>query len=83
MSSFCCELILQARYLILSPLSPYLQMAKLLFSLFKINLLLSYVVTNTEWKASYDIRVSSDNGSTQITYYASIVNYAYEDWTGV
>ncbi|CAF1011597.1 unnamed protein product [Didymodactylos carnosus] len=47
-----------------------------------INLEISYLTLNCSWKASYDVRVTSENKSTQteLTYYGIITNKSNENW---
>eukprot|EP00026_Physarum_polycephalum_P006770 Phypoly_transcript_06822.p1 GENE.Phypoly_transcript_06822~~Phypoly_transcript_06822.p1 ORF type:complete len:550 (+),score=104.27 Phypoly_transcript_06822:70-1719(+) len=49
----------------------------------EINLVLSYVVSDTAWTPKYDIRVSSETSSATITYYGTIINLSNENWTDV
>ncbi|CAF1167549.1 unnamed protein product [Didymodactylos carnosus] len=42
---------------------------------------ISYIILNCSWKASYDVRVSSESaGKTQLTYYGIITNQSNENW---
>jgi len=48
----------------------------------KFTLLLSYIVKRASWKASYDIRVMTDN-SIHLTYHGTITQTTSEDWKNV
>lgn len=43
-------------------------------------LLLTYVVSDTTWTPSYDVRVSTTDHVMQMTYYAEVVQSSGEDW---
>ena len=45
-----------------------------------ISLQLSYVVSNTTWAPSYDIRVSTTSNVMDVTYYADVTQSTGEDW---
>jgi len=47
----------------------------------EVQLELSYVIFGASWLASYDVRVASDDGKCQITYYGIIKNNSGENWT--
>jgi len=48
----------------------------------KFTLLMSYIVKGASWKASYDIRVLTDN-TIHLTYHGTIVQSTCEDWKNV
>eukprot|EP01112_Ceratiomyxa_fruticulosa_P015454 TRINITY_DN4543_c0_g1_i1.p1 TRINITY_DN4543_c0_g1~~TRINITY_DN4543_c0_g1_i1.p1 ORF type:complete len:532 (+),score=129.91 TRINITY_DN4543_c0_g1_i1:291-1886(+) len=41
---------------------------------------LSYVIKNCNWTPSYDFRVDSSTGRTQVLYYGVIKNFSGENW---
>lgn len=45
-----------------------------------IQLLVSYVVSNSSWTPKYDIRVSSDDRVMQVTYFGMVKQNTGEDW---
>eukprot|EP01062_Namystynia_karyoxenos_P066310 TRINITY_DN60273_c0_g1_i1.p1 TRINITY_DN60273_c0_g1~~TRINITY_DN60273_c0_g1_i1.p1 ORF type:complete len:635 (+),score=188.75 TRINITY_DN60273_c0_g1_i1:94-1905(+) len=47
------------------------------------SLVLSYVVSEASWLPSYDLRVSSQDGSFGLTYFGSVRQNSGEDWSGV
>jgi len=54
----------------------------------KIELLVSYVITGADWKASYDCRINENIGKEkedqiQLIYYGSVTNATGEDWKDV
>lgn len=52
----------------------------ILNSIGDISLQLSYVVSNTTWAPSYDIRVSTISNVMDVTYYADVTQSTGEDW---
>ncbi len=49
----------------------------------QLTLKLSYIVQNANWSPSYDIRVKTENYTTQLVYYGIIVNNTGDDWKEV
>eukprot|EP01117_Protostelium_nocturnum_P007107 TRINITY_DN2546_c0_g1_i3.p1 TRINITY_DN2546_c0_g1~~TRINITY_DN2546_c0_g1_i3.p1 ORF type:complete len:545 (-),score=161.69 TRINITY_DN2546_c0_g1_i3:45-1679(-) len=43
----------------------------------------SYLTRAANWKASYDVRVNSENKSLEASYYGNITNNSGEDWNDV
>ena len=46
----------------------------------EIQLLVSYVVSNASWSPKYDLRVSSDDRTMEVTYFGIVQQNTGEDW---
>ena len=46
----------------------------------KIQLLVSYVVSNASWTPKYDLRVSSAERTMQVSYFGMVEQNTGEDW---
>ena len=46
----------------------------------EIQLLVSYVVSNASWSPKYDLRVSSNERTMQVSYFGIVQQNTGEDW---